>query len=125
MFHICSLIHALAALPARQPTYIITRPGDGTSVLGGTFFDNVWDTSIDYAMAKSIFTRCAELAPQLNSPDTKILGHTVGLRPARNGGERVEAEWIDLPLKDDLAPRQQTIPRKKQLVIHAYGLGSV
>jgi len=104
-------------IPPGQATYIISRPGDGTTILGGTFLENVWDTSTDYLMAKNIFARCAELAPVLNSPETQIISHRVGLRPSRRGGARVEAQWIDLPLTKNFVPR-------RKLVIHAYGLGS-
>jgi len=110
-------------IPPDQATYIISRPGDGTTLLGGTLLEDVWDTSIDYTMAKNIFDRCAGLAPALNSPETQILSHRVGLRPARRGGARVEAQWVDLPLTGNLVPSKSSVPRR-QLVIHAYGLGS-
>jgi len=108
--------------PPGEATYIISRPGDETSILGGTFLEDVWDTSIDYSTAKNIFARCSELAPILKSPETQILSHRVGLRPARRGGPRVEAQWVDLPLTGQLVPNKSSAP-KRQLVIHAYGFG--
>lgn len=107
-------------------TYIISRPGDGTSILGGTFLEDRWDTAVDYDVAKDIFARCEKLAPALNSPDTRIISHNVGLRPARRGGPRVEPEWVDLPLKGYLVPnKNKSSKERKLLVIHAYGIGYV
>ena len=51
----------------------------------------------------------------------------VGLRPARRGGPRVELESIQLPLKNDLVPRNgdELKMEREVRVIHAYGLGLV
>jgi D-amino-acid oxidase len=113
----------LESIPDDHDTYVISRP-DGTSLLGGVFFDGVWDTSVDYALAEDMFSRCAEIAPALKSPATKILGYRVGLRPGRVGGPRVEAEVINLPSKGQILSSASPVKRK-QLVIHAYGLGYV
>lgn len=109
-------------------TYIIPRPGpDGTVLLGGTFQPHNWDTSYDEKTAQEIFSRCAALAPSLlDKQKTRILSHNVGLRPAREGGPRVEVEWIELPLESDLAPRAEgsiSQARSKIKVVHAYGFG--
>ena len=65
-----------------------------------------------------------ELAPSLNNPETKILGHNVGLRPARRGGPRIEAQWYKLPLQSEFLPTPEG-PEHDFLVIHAYGFGYV
>jgi len=109
-------------IPNGHMVYAIPRPGDDTTILGGTYFEDVWDTSIDYSVSREIFARNAEVIPELNSPETKILSHRAGLRPARRGGPRVEAEWVDLPLKGHLVPERSSVERKL-LCIHAYGLG--
>ncbi|KAG2155505.1 hypothetical protein DEU56DRAFT_906697 [Suillus clintonianus] len=112
-------------------TSVIPRPGlieTDTALLNGTYQKGNWDTSLDMSVAKGIFERCSALEPCLKEK-TKILRHTVGLRPDREGGPRVEVERISLPLRrsDGLVPyvtehaeeEQQEIP-----VIHAYGMGA-
>ncbi|KAI6047876.1 hypothetical protein EDC04DRAFT_31224 [Pisolithus marmoratus] len=91
-------------------TYIIPRPGrslTGTVLLGGTF----------------------QLAPSLRNRDqTKVLAHNVGLRPAREGGPRLEAEIVQFPLRGEnhtLVPWNQTsLGEGKMRVVHAYGFGA-
>lgn len=102
---------------------MIPRPSPAGHVLiGGTFQEDNWDLSVNYDTARSIWSRCLELEPSLKNPETKILGHNVGLRPARRGGPRIEAEWFKLPLKTEFLPTQggkeYNFP-----VIHAYGFG--
>jgi len=109
-------------------TYINPRPGpDGTALLGGTIQPYNWDTSYDGTTAQEIFSRCAALAPSLlDKKETKVLSHNVGLRPAREGGPRVEVEWIQLPLELDLAPCTEGFvwqTGSKIKVVHAYGFG--
>ncbi|KAF8445665.1 FAD dependent oxidoreductase [Boletus edulis BED1] len=111
-----------------ESTYIIPRPGTkytDTVILGGTFQSGNWDTSLDMDIAKRIFERCAELAPSLkNTEVTKILKHQVGLRPAREGGARVEAEAVKFPLNTahNLVPWDSAEGGSMQ-VVHAYGFG--
>jgi len=108
-------------------TYIIPRSGpDGTVLLGGTYQANDWDTSYDEITAQGIFARCAALEPSLLEKDkVRVLSHNVGLRPAREGGPRVEAEWMKLPLKGALVPRTNDaiVQPRKVMVLHAYGFG--
>ncbi|KAI0299093.1 hypothetical protein B0F90DRAFT_1728992, partial [Multifurca ochricompacta] len=67
----------------------------------------------------------AELVPASDEPTTRIHSHNVGLRPAREGGPRVEAQFIDVPSKDALIPKLLEAPgeTKTFLVVHAYGFG--
>ncbi|KZT08689.1 nucleotide-binding domain-containing protein [Laetiporus sulphureus 93-53] len=105
-------------------TYIIPRPFPaGHVLLGGTYQLDDWDTSVSVPAAKGILARCTALAPQLASPETRILSHNVGLRPARKGGARVEAEYLDLPVKSELFPADTKGPKGRVLVVHAYGFG--
>jgi D-amino-acid oxidase len=113
-------------------TSIIPRPGliqTNTALLNGTYQIGNWDTSLDMSTAKGIFERCSALAPCLKKDETKILRHTVGLRPDRKGGPRVEAERISLPLirsGGSLAPNvsQNAEEEPQELtIIHAYGMG--
>jgi hypothetical protein len=76
-------------------------------------------------IAKGIFDRCAAVAPCLKSADTRILKHNVGLRPAREGGPRVEVERIALPLQStrDLVPWNANGEQGSIVIVHAYGFG--
>lgn len=104
---------------------MIPRPApEGHVLIGGTFQEDNWDLSVDFDTARNIWNRCLELAPALGNKETKILGHNVGLRPARRGGARIEAEWLKLPLESEFLPPPDPSAEKYDfLVIHAYGFG--
>ncbi|KAG0700672.1 hypothetical protein DFH29DRAFT_930896 [Suillus ampliporus] len=117
-----------------EVTYLIPRPGidqPDTAILGGTFQSRSWDTSLDMEIAKGIFDRCAALAPCLKGAESRIMKHNVGLRPAREGGPRVELERIALPLQSThgLVPCNESPTNDRDhdqgsmLVVHAYGFG--
>lgn len=103
------------------------RPGtEGTVLLGGTFQYDNWDTSHNEQTAREIFSRCAKVEPKLlDKENVRIISHNVGLRPAREGGPRVEFESITIPLAGDLVSRFESKPTemKKLDVVHAYGFG--
>lgn len=110
-------------------TYIIPRPWPNahgfTTILGGKFQVDNWDTSFSAEDARGILERCTALAPAIADKETRILRHNVGLRPARRGGARVEAEWVDLPRKTEWLTDEEAAPETKGtvLVVHAYGFG--
>ncbi|KAI0660694.1 nucleotide-binding domain-containing protein [Cubamyces menziesii] len=109
-------------------TYIIPRPhpsGDGrfTTILGGKYQKDDWDTSFSAADAEGILARCAALAPAIRDPATRILRHNVGLRPARRGGPRVEAETLGVPAKSRWLTDEPEGEKGTVLVVHAYGFG--
>jgi len=111
-------------------TYIIPRPGGAPSdqvILGGVFQVGNWDTSVNMNTAKRVFDSCCTLAPILHSKETRVLSHNVGLRPARQGGPRVEAEWIGIPVTSTHSLLPWTaLPEntpEKLLTIHVYGFG--
>ncbi|KAH8898748.1 putative D-amino acid oxidase [Thozetella sp. PMI_491] len=86
-------------------TYVFPRHPTGGVILGGCRVENDWNCEVDLEFAEDIKRRCCRLAPELGQPeDLKVIQHTVGLRPSRKGGPRLEAEIID-----------------GQLVIHNYG----
>ncbi|CAG8527878.1 8719_t:CDS:1 [Ambispora gerdemannii] len=96
-------------------TYVIPR-NNGEVVLGGTYVENDYTTVPDPVIAESIIKRCLATRPDLlpvGQKELKIKRHGVGLRPARKGGIRVEAEWINSILGRD----------KRILVCHNYGHG--
>ncbi|KAJ3481578.1 hypothetical protein NLI96_g7568 [Meripilus lineatus] len=85
--------------PNGDTAYMIPRPAPhGHVLLGGTYQEDNWDTSIDFNIARRIWKRATELVPALNTEKTKIISHNVGLRPARKGGPRIELEWLKLPV---------------------------
>ena len=94
-------------------------------LLGGTFEPNNWDTSISIPTANNILAHTKEAVPALNEATTRIHAHNVGLRPAREGGPRVETQFIDVPSKDVLTPKlsDASADTKTRLVVHAYGFG--
>jgi D-amino-acid oxidase len=83
-------------------TYVHPRSRD--VVLGGTYETGRWDTAPDPRTREDILRRCIALVPAL--ADAPLLGEKVGLRPARHGGPRVEAE-----------------DRGSGRIVHAYGHG--
>ncbi|MFH8973679.1 FAD-dependent oxidoreductase [Streptomyces sp. NPDC017890] len=79
-------------------------PQPGRLVLGGTAEDDAWSAEPDPAVAEAIVRRCAALRPEIAG--ARVLGHLVGLRPARHA-VRLERE----PLPDG------------RLLVHNYGHG--
>ncbi|GLW35501.1 FAD-dependent oxidoreductase [Actinoplanes regularis] len=103
-----------AVHPARGQVVLVTNPGltvsvrdedhpdgmlyvhprSGDVVLGGTFEPDCHDPVPAEATARAIVERCIRLVPELRG--ARVLGQFAGLRPARHGGARVEAEdgWL-------------------------------
>ncbi|WVQ72667.1 hypothetical protein IAR50_002226 [Cryptococcus sp. DSM 104548] len=120
------------------PAYIIPRPGpEGHVVLGGVYQPHAWDTLPSLPEAERILKDCFDLAPALAGPggkswrDIEIVSHNVGLRPARDGGARLEIEEYELGQGAsrkggyDIAPKAGKVgERRKVGVVHAYGIGS-
>lgn len=89
--------------------YCIPRPGSGTTILGGTREEGVWDESVDSETTVRILRDCRVLAPELLvstgvKEEFEVVSVQVGLRPARSGGARMEVERVE-----------------NVLVVHAYG----
>jgi D-amino-acid oxidase len=76
-------------LDSSQPTYVVPRSRD--IVVGGTDEEGEWDRRPDPDTAKRILERGIELVPDLAR--AKVLGHKVGLRPARPE-VRLEVEQV-------------------------------
>ncbi|GAA2374499.1 FAD-dependent oxidoreductase [Streptomyces cuspidosporus] len=78
----------VAADPGSADTvYLLPQPYG--VILGGTAREGVWDLTPDPATAEAIVARCARVRPGL--ADARVIGHRVGLRPARSR-VRLEAE---------------------------------
>ncbi|MFF4172934.1 NAD(P)/FAD-dependent oxidoreductase [Streptomyces sp. NPDC001744] len=72
---------------ARETVYFFPQPG--RLVLGGTAEEDDEGLVPDPATAEAIVARCARVRPEIAG--ARVLGHRVGLRPARAGGVRLEA----------------------------------
>jgi D-amino-acid oxidase len=66
-------------LDSAAPTYVIPRGRD--IVVGGTHVAGEWSRTVEPATASSILERATALAPEIGG--ARVLGHKVGLRPAR------------------------------------------
>ncbi|MFF8837204.1 NAD(P)/FAD-dependent oxidoreductase [Streptomyces sp. NPDC015130] len=76
---------------AGETTYFFPQPG--RLVLGGTAEEGSERLDADPATAEAIVARCARVRPEIAG--ARVLGHRVGLRPARASGVRIEA--VTLP----------------------------
>lgn len=88
-------------------SYCIPRPGSGTTILGGTRDDGVWDETPNPQVTRNILERNSWQVPELlTGPDGgfEVVSVQCGLRPGRNNGPRMEKEHVGT---------------KK--VVHAYG----
>ena len=94
----------------KNPTYILPRGSGRYCTLGGTFYEDDWNTSMTDSEAHAIIDRCSKFQPSL--ADAKVEGYYCGLRPARKEGIRLELET--------LYSEEGLIP-----VIHNYGHGGV
>jgi len=75
-------------LDGAGPVYVVPRSKD--VVVGGTDDEGEWDRRPDPDVAKLILERAVELVPELAR--ARVLGHKVGLRPAR---PEVRLERVD------------------------------
>ncbi|KAH6887871.1 D-amino-acid oxidase [Coprinopsis sp. MPI-PUGE-AT-0042] len=105
-------------------TYVIPRRSSDV-IVGGTRGENDWYPKPREEITDDILRRGLELCPELASPDVRIvrqptiedLRHLVvgvgcGLRPAREGGVRLETEWTE-----------GVSSRGRVPIIHNYGHG--
>ncbi|WWC63715.1 uncharacterized protein I303_106320 [Kwoniella dejecticola CBS 10117] len=116
-----------------QAAYMIPRPGpEGHVVLGGHYRVGDWSTNADLKEAERILQDCYNLCPQLAGPngkswkDIEVVSHNVGLRPAREGGARLELEErrIGQVGSKDIIPGIVNSSKGRQVgIVHAYGVG--
>ncbi|MET9621618.1 FAD-dependent oxidoreductase [Streptomyces sp. NPDC006464] len=71
-----------------ETTYFFPQPG--RLVLGGTAQEGDERLDADPETAARIVERCARIRPEI--AEARVLGHRVGLRPARSGGVRITAD---------------------------------
>lgn len=110
-----------------KPAYIIPRPGCDQVILGGTYIPNNYSSQPDLNEADRILKACFDLEPELSNTDDwrgiEVVSHNVGLRPAREGGARVELDTIVLGSMDRWVGKKPNEERRVGIV-HAYGFGS-
>jgi hypothetical protein len=109
-------------------TYIIPRPGSGGCViLGGTVLKDQYSTLPNAKTAERILKDAHALEPRLAPGgtwrDIEVVSHNVGLRPAREGGLRLEIEQVALGDNEDLIPAAGRGAPRSQTVLHCYGIG--
>lgn len=107
------------------PAYVIPRP-DGTAILGGCYDIKSWDLSVNPDLFERILKHCFRIDPNISHDGTlegiEVIRHNVGLRPAREGGPRVETQRLTLPTTSPLAPAaSKRVERREVSVVHAYG----
>ncbi|WPH04431.1 Hypothetical protein R9X50_00732200 [Acrodontium crateriforme] len=83
-----------------EAVYIMNRAAGGGCILGGCLQKDVWESQADPNLAVRIMKRAVELCPALVPPGKgiealSVIRHSVGLRPMRNGGIRVEKDVVD------------------------------
>lgn len=91
-------------------TYLINRPCNGGCILGGTKQLNNLNSNPSQIDITDIKTRAKRLFPDLFTNDLNVITESVGFRPARKGGSRVELEFVQ-----DNAGR----------LVHCYGIGGM
>ncbi|KAG7004983.1 translation initiation factor eIF-2B subunit alpha [Physcia stellaris] len=81
-----------------ESCYIMQRAAGGGTLLGGSYQKGNWDSQIDLTLANRIMKRAVDLCPSLTGgkgiEHLSIIRHSVGLRPLRIGGTRLEKEKI-------------------------------
>lgn len=93
----------------------MTRAAAGGTILGGSYQKNNWSGEVDPNLSIRIMKRCIEMCPSLVKPGEGIEGldvirHSVGLRPLRINGPRLEGEVLEYE-------------GRKLKVVHYYGVG--
>lgn len=110
-----------------ESIYIIPRPGsDGCVIVGGTVLRDDYSTLPRWETAEKILKNAFQIEPKLapggsSWRDIEVVAHNVGLRPARDGGLRLELE--EKVLGEDCLLPAAAKGRRKVAVLHCYGIG--
>lgn len=82
-----------------EACYVMTRAAGGGTILGGSYQVNNWESQPDPNLAIRIMKRAVAMCPELTGgkgiEHLDIIRHGVGLRPVREGGNRIEKERIE------------------------------
>jgi D-amino-acid oxidase len=80
-------------------TYVMMRASGGGTILGGCAQMGNWDAEPDLGLAERIMQRVVDLDPEFAGgrgvDGLDVVRHAVGLRPAREGGVRLEKERLE------------------------------
>lgn len=84
---------------ADEACYVMSRAAGGGTVLGGSYQKGDWNPNVDHNLAIRIMKRAVKACPALTRgtgkiEDLDVLRHSVGLRPVREGGARVDKERL-------------------------------
>ena len=75
---------------------IFSSPGE--TVIGGSYQKGDWNSEIDEDLSARMLARAVKLCPELTDgkgPEAlEVVRHTVGLRPVRKDGPRIEKEKV-------------------------------
>lgn len=81
-----------------EACYVMTRAAGGGTILGGCYQKGSWESQPDANLAVRIMKRAVQICPELTGgkgiEHLDIIRHGVGLRPVREGGNRIEKEKI-------------------------------
>lgn len=102
--------HITQVNPDGTWTFIIPRPLEGGTVIGGTRDPNDWTAEASPDTRERLLQMAAKMYPPILNSQGKfdVIRDIVGRRPARNGGLRLEVE----PMTGHLNGKR---------IIHAYG----
>ena len=99
-------------------------------ILGGVALKNAWNTQPDFKTAERILKEAYALEPSLSGgkgwEGIEVVSHNVGLRPAREGGMRLELEerTIGQGINETLLLKEvKERIGQPVAVVHAYGIG--
>lgn len=81
-----------------ETCYLMTRAAGGGTVLGGSYQKGDWNSRVDVNLATRIMQRAVQVCPELTGgrgvEHLDVIRHSVGFRPLRLGGTRVDKEMI-------------------------------
>jgi len=79
--------------------YIMERAAGGGTIIGGCYQKGNWDGEVDPNLATRMMKRAVDVCPALTGgkgiEHLSVIRHSVGLRPIREGGVRLEKEKIN------------------------------
>ncbi|EMT64815.1 hypothetical protein NOF04DRAFT_12 [Fusarium oxysporum II5] len=102
-------------------TFIIPRPLEGGTIIGGTKEPNNWSARASLETRNHLLTQAAKMYPAILKGNSKfdVIRDIVGRRPERKGGLRLSSESLHL----SASRSGESNHRRVVKLIHAYGAG--
>ncbi|KAF4992721.1 hypothetical protein FDECE_13627 [Fusarium decemcellulare] len=102
-------------------TFIIPRPLEGGTIIGGTKEPNNWSAKASRETRNCLLARAAKMYPAILNADSRfdVIGGIVGRRPERKGGLRLSCEPLHLSTTQIGKSNRYRVVK----IIHAYGAG--